>query len=317
MKSARYLLILLSLLPSLAMAQPGVFWPHEMTAKEQAHWPSFLQDYAKDLGTPPPGPVRLMAEWEEVQALVITWTLYPAILTEIVRYAVDECTVIIVTNDQLSVETQLQTAGIPLDNVEFLPVPFNSVWIRDYGPWTIYQGQVDSLSIADYIYNRPDRTSDDVIPHQVADYLALPLYSAEAEPYRWIHSGGNFLRDGLGNAWSSDLVLRENSGKDGREVAEYARLFFGVDDYRFLQRLPYDRIHHLDMHIRTLDEETLVIGQYPEGISDGPQIEANLAFIRNHYRTPFGRPYRILRQTMPPDNGSYPWNGGDYRTYSN
>jgi hypothetical protein len=30
------------------------------------------------------------------------------------------------------------------------------------------------------------------------------------------------------------------------------------------------------MHMRVIDEETIVIGEYPEGVSDGPQIEANI-----------------------------------------
>lgn len=282
--------------------------------------PAFIQqslDGSKSLNaTPPFSPVRTMAEWEEVEALMITWTAYPEILTEIVRYAVDEARVIIVTQNQSSVSNQLQNAGIALDNVEFLPVSFNSVWSRDYGPWTVYTNDADSLAIADYVYNRPQRPQDDQIPAAIADYFAVPLYNADDNPYRWVHSGGNHLRDGYYNAFSSDLVLQENSGKSGREIAEYARIFMGVEDYRIFRRLPYDGIHHLDMHMRTLDEETIAIGWYPEGVADGPQIEKNIEYLRNHFRTPYGNVYRIIRQQMPPEGGNYP-PFADYRTYSN
>ena len=53
--------------------------------------------------------------------------------------------------------------------------------------------------------------------------------------------------------------------------------FLGVDRYIKMNTLPYDQIHHIDMHMKLLDEETLLVGQYPPGIADGPQIEANLA----------------------------------------
>jgi hypothetical protein len=66
-----------------------------------------------------------------------------------------------------------------------------------------------------------------------------------------------------------------------------------------------------------LDEETLLIGQYPAGVADGPQIEANLQYVLDNFKTPFGTPYKVVRIPMPPENGQYPNNGGDYRTYAN
>ncbi|MEZ4984635.1 MAG: agmatine deiminase family protein [Saprospiraceae bacterium] len=155
--------------------------------------------------------------------------------------------------------------GIPLDRVIFVPGSFNSVWIQDYGPWTVYQDKVGERGISDYRYNRPARPLDDFVPYELADFIGLPLYNADENPYRWVHTGGNFLVDGMGTAYSSDLVLRENSGRTGREIEQWAQVFFGIDDYRMLYRLPFDTIHHLDMHLRLMDEETIAVGYYPEG----------------------------------------------------
>lgn len=264
----------------------------------------------------PPERVRTMAEWEEVEALVVSWRSYPDILTEVVRHAVRECSVYIIANDPFAVRVQLQSAGVPLDAVSFIPAAYNTVWIRDYGPWTVYQDDVDSRGISDYRYNRPHRTADDLVPYEVADYLSLPLFNADETPYQWIHTGGNFLPDGQGIAYSSDLVLRENSGKTGQEISRWAEVFFGIHDYRIVNRLLYDTIHHLDMHLRLLDEETIAVGTYPEGVADGPWIEDNIRYIQHHYRTPSGNPYRILRLQMPPQNGQYPPIAA-YRTYTN
>ena len=103
---------------------------------------------------------EVMAEWEEIQALTIAWEGFTPILTEIVRNSVDECKVIIACDDQDEVESYLQMNGVETANVEYLEVPTNSIWMRDYGQNTIYKDDVDSLYLVDWIYNRP-REDDD------------------------------------------------------------------------------------------------------------------------------------------------------------
>jgi hypothetical protein len=94
--------------------------------------------------------------------------------------------------------------------------------------------------------------------------------------------------------------------------------FMGIDRYVKMETLPYDGIHHIDMHMKLLDEETLLVGEYPAGIADGPQIELNLQYVLNNFNSPFGTPYKVIRIPQPPDGGGqYPHQGGDYRTYAN
>ncbi|MEL7220244.1 MAG: agmatine deiminase family protein [Bacteroidota bacterium] len=265
----------------------------------------------------PPETVRMMAEWEEAEAIVIAWSHdHEEILGQIAFHAAQECLVYVLAADELSAYYYLQAQEVDMDQIILPGLSYNSIWVRDYGPWTVYQNKVEERGISDFLYNRPLRTDDDQVPYELADYLSIPIFNADEAPYKWTHTGGNFLRDGLGTAYSSDLVLRENSGKTGLELAHYADVFFGVSDYRILNRLRYDTIHHLDMHMRILDEETIAVGHYPAGVADGPWIEENLSFIRNNYRTPYGKPYRIMRLDMPAHLGQYPPNG-HYRTYTN
>jgi hypothetical protein len=116
----------------------------------------------KDIN-PPPTPVRTMAEWEELQGILITWTSFTSILSQMVSYAQTEGLVFIVCTDSNSVKTYLTGQGVPLVNLRFLITSFNSIWCRDYGPWCVYSGVSDSLKFIDWIYNRP-RPQDDVIP---------------------------------------------------------------------------------------------------------------------------------------------------------
>ncbi|HEY3385648.1 MAG TPA: agmatine deiminase family protein [Saprospiraceae bacterium] len=302
------------------LAQSGGL-PHTATPEEEKSMADYLREKHSaaihNIPTPPPGQVRTMAEWEEIQALIITWSGQATILKEIVRNAVKECKVLIITTNPSNVTSQLISANIPMDSVEFVETPFNSIWVRDYGPWTVYKNDVDSLWLVDWIYNRP-RQNDDASPVAVAQHLNLPIYEATTAPYDWVHTGGNHLPDGMGTVFSSLLVLEENPEKTEAQIDSIANIFLGVKQYIKFPTLPFDGIHHLDMHMRVIDEETIFFGQYPEGVSDGPQIEANINYLTEEYNTAFGNKYNIVRLPMPPDgSGRYPSSGGAYRTYTN
>ncbi len=285
---------------------------------------------SRGITAPPDFPVRTMAEWEEVQSLVVTWRSYPEILKQIVRHAREECEVIIVCDDESEVIAYLQNDlyGGPIDdltNITFLQAEANSIWVRDYGPETIYRNEVDTLMLLDWIYNRP-RPDDDALSDVIAQHMGLPIYSTTAAPNDLVHTGGNFMADGFGTAFSSRLVLDENgpSGDFNQTVKDQAQVeaimsdYMGIDPGRYIlmETLPYDAIHHIDMHMKLLDEETLLVGEFPAGLSDGPQIEANIGFIDN-YNSVFGTPYEFIRIPMPPSTGgNFPPNAS-YRTYAN
>lgn len=290
--------------------------PHWMTEEESVLWQTYRYPVNPLFSDPPPSPVRGMAEWEELQGVIITWTSQLTILRQIVDYAQEEGLVYIICSDSNSVKSYLQSYGIPLYNIKYLITSFNSIWVRDYGPWTAYTNDFDTLNIIDWIYNRP-RPLDDVIPVFFANYINAPIYQTTTSPYNLTHTGGNLMVDGHGTAFSSKLILNENPTKTEAQIDEIMNKFLGVNRYIKMNNLPYDQIHHIDMHMKLLDEETLLVGKYPTGVADGPQIEANLQYVLNNFQTCFGRSYKVVRIPMPPDqNGQYP-PSGQYRTYTN
>ncbi len=290
--------------------------PHLMTEGESVLWKNYNYPVNPLFTSPPSSPVRGMAEWEELQGVIITWTSQLTILRQIVDYAQEEGIVYIICSDSNSVKTYLQQNNIPLRNLKYLITGFNSIWVRDYGPWNAYTNDDDTLNIIDWIYNRP-RPLDDITPAFFANYIGAPLYETTTSPYNLTHTGGNLMVDGHGTAFSSKLILNENPSKTEAQIDEIMNKFLGINRYIKMNTLPYDQIHHIDMHIKLLDEETLLVGQYPPGVADGPQIEANLQYVINNFQTCFGRQSKVVRIPMPPDqNGQYP-PSGQYRTYTN
>jgi len=313
--------------------------PRYMTAEEklllqlQPAKPSGV--LSQGITDPPTVSVRTMAEWEELQAILISWNgnaTWLNILVEIVRAAREECREVVSCNTQGNIDAAKNTltaAGVDIaSNVEFLIVPTNSIWVRDYGPNCVYANDVDSLYLVDWIYNRP-RPKDDTLSRKIATYMGLPLYETRVAPFDLVHTGGNFMADGMGMAFSSKLLLEENdatnpfgfSNHSEAEIDAIMQDFMGIARYPKMETLPYDGIHHIDMHMKLLDEETLLVGKYPEGVSDGPQIEANLAYILDNFKTSFGTPFKVVRVPMPNyyNNSQYPPYANDalYPTYAN
>ena len=157
-----------------------------------------------------------MAEWEEIEVLTITWsTSYgiteEVILGQIVEHAVSECDVIIICDDQNGVANYLTGIGISTANVSFIEANFDNIWIRDYGQNTVYKNDVEERILVDWIYNR-NRPNDDLVAEYIADFLDIDMYNTTEPPYDLMATGGNFMSDGMGTAFSSKLIEEENSG---------------------------------------------------------------------------------------------------------
>ncbi len=304
---------------------PIGFYPGEELLME-AYLQNIYNNPSRAITTPPGLPSRTAAQWEEVQALVITWTGFPTILAQIVDAAQEECTVIIHCSDSNTVKSDLVASSVPLTNIKYIEVAYNSIWIRDYGANTCYLNDVDSLVLVDWIYNRP-RPDDDVIPEAYSALLGIPLFSTTVAPNNLMNTGGNWMIDGMGTALASELILDENDGSGSYAlpypthsetvINQIVDDYHGINRYAKMTVLPNDGIHHIDMHMKFLDEKTILVGEFPLGISDGPQMEANLQYILTNYNNAFGNPYNIVRVPMPPSTGGNYAPVASYRTYSN
>jgi agmatine/peptidylarginine deiminase len=325
MKKIYFLLLALafSLAPQLFAQQPPL--PKGLTAAES----ELISGYnfrGNRRTAPPASPVRTAAEWEEVEYLVVTWDpSFQNILRQIVAVGVTECTVIITTQQQEAVSTYLTSNGVDLTNIIFLDQPFNSIWTRDYSGNTVYTNDVGDRALVDWIYNRP-RPLDNAMPSAHAAATGSPIYITDSGLNDLVNTGGNFMSDGLGNAFASELILDENAvgnpygvtPKSETQIDGIMQAYMGINNYIKMPVLPFDGIHHIDMHMKLLDEETLLVSRYPDGVADGPQIEENIQYILDNHVSPFGTPYRIKRIDSPPStSGSYPDTNGFYRTYSN
>ena len=338
----KYRIFPLAIALAFASIASGQTWPNQITQEERDYIEriGFEQKITRGITTPPEyDNLRAAAEWEEIEALTIAWEGFECILKQITAAAVSECKVIIFTETPNSTSNYLSgnSCGGPvsLENVEIVNVELNSIWIRDYGANTVYGSWNDDRILVDWMYNRP-RPYDDVIPDELGQYMGIDVYSTTAEPNDLMNTGGNYMSDGFGLAFESELIIDENNGDTNWwttfpnhtlvEIENILEEFMGIETLVTMETLPFDGIHHIDMHMKLLNESTLIVSEYPDGLSDGPQINANIDYILSNFSTKWGTPFDVIRIPSPPSTsgafpGSQPELGneidGYYRTYSN
>ena len=241
---------------------------------------------------PPSGEVRFPGEYEPMQAVMIVYPL--GIPLELVREMAEDCKVITVvrSSNQHYAEMDFESVGVNMDNVEFLNANTDSYWIRDFGPWYIFDGK--KPAIVDNKYNRP-RPNDDVLPAEFAEYWDIPMYGMNV-----VHTGGNMMQDGFGVGVSDDIVVKESVAQGITEEQVYERMksYLGIDPYHVTIDPQGDYIAHVDCWGKFLAPDKIMLARVPES---NPRYEY-YEEVADYFATTncvWGYPYRIYRVDIP------------------
>jgi agmatine deiminase len=252
---------------------------------------------------PPFAPVRNIAEYEPATGVLIRYPL--GVGYGVIKEMAEDVTVfVIVSSEKLATAvSEFVANGVDTTQVDWVVAPTNSIWTRDYGPWFVFDGNGDQV-IIDHYYNRP-RPDDDVIPVVLGHLWNLPVVS-----HGMWHAGGNYMTEGHGLSFSSDLVWDENWMFTHDEIAQFWRDYYGVDDYEVIPDISETGIHHIDTWGKLLDEETVLMKQVDPSHVDYARIEANAATVAG-LTDKYGRPFRVVRVNCPPIAS------GDVAAYTN
>ena len=187
---------------------------------------------------PPPTPVRNVAEYERMQGVLIRYPF--GISTEMISEMSEDITVycLVSSSQQSSAFNALENGGVNLDNVEFVIGSTDSYWTRDYGPWWVVDGD-RNMAIVDFTYNRP-RPNDNDAPLKMSNHLEVPFYASDI-----VHTGGNYMTDGLGISASTDIVYTENSIPD-EDVDSLMQDYYGINIYHVVDDPNNTYIDHID-----------------------------------------------------------------------
>lgn len=266
--------------------------PHEMTPEEE-----LIRDLigADARITPPPSaqPVRAVAEFEHMQGVLVRYPLGIGvnIVAEMSEDALIYC--IVISSQQAQAQSTFQNGGVNMDNVVWFNAYTDSWWVRDYGPWFIFDAD-ENVGVVDPVYNRP-RPNDDEIPEEFASFVGWDLYQPDL-----IHTGGNWMVDGREIAASSDLVYEENPGKTPAQIAQIVEDYMGIGTYHVRPDVNGEYIEHIDCWGKFLAPDKVLIREVPTWHSQYDEIEDVVTYFANQ-NSAYGWPYEVVRVWTPGD----------------
>lgn len=249
---------------------------------------------------PPAGFVRPVAEWEPAQAVLIAYPGNFGVPYSLIAELSQDTRVITIvetSNQQNTVTNNYNNNGVNMANCSFHIAPLNSYWVRDFGPWFIMVNN-EEIAVVDFPYNRPSRADDDNIPVVMSSYLGMNLYGMNL-----MHTGGNYMCDGMGAAASTDLVTDENMSLNLAQIDTLMKQFMGVDRHYITADPLGDYIKHIDCWGKFLDVDKILIASVPVSNPQYNEYEAMAAFWASQISS-YGNNYQVFR-VYEPDGQPY------------
>jgi agmatine deiminase len=291
------ILILLVITISALNAQwynDNPFSAHYLTADEYLNSDLYSRNFYET--DPPEGNPNNVAEFEHMQAVMVR---YPFGITyALIAEMSQEITVITIVENQSQENTVLSSYnsnGVNTDNCEFLHAPSDSYWTRDYGPMFARHGN-DEIGIVNFDYNRP-RPNDNDIPIELAEYLGIELFGMNV-----IHTGGNYMTDGMGISASTTIVYTESASEGISQAQVDQRMFdyLGIEEYHVVEDPNNTYIDHIDCWGKFLDVDKILLRSVPESHAQYDEIEATADYF-SQQTSSYGTPYEIYRVYTPND----------------
>ncbi len=280
--------------------------PQELRGKYHAlRWEELSsQKNTRDLiVTNPPENPRSIAEFEPNQGVIVaapssffgvSFGVPYSLIAELSQE--DTVYLICASSNQSSVSATLQNNGVNMNHLKFVSHSIDSYWCRDYSPWFIEYGD-KQVGMIDYVYNRP-RPNDDEITNYFGSYFDKPVFGMNV-----VHTGGNYMTDGLGVAASCSASLDVENSEDGytytpAQLDTIFKNYLGITNYMHLDDPLNDYIAHIDCWGKFIDVDKVVITRVPTSNSQYAAYEAMADYWANQTSS-YGNKYKVYRTYSP------------------
>jgi agmatine deiminase len=175
---------------------------------------------------------------------------------------------------ELKARRVLDRIGVLADQVEFVRIPANRGWTRDFGPIFLRSDDSSSqVTIARFQFNAwaryPDWQKDNRIPERVSAKFQIPLISVTYQKQKVVLEGGSIDVNGQGTLLTTeeclldDVIQVRNPGFSRQDYEEVFRRYLGVTQVLWLGHgISGDDTHgHVDDLCRFVDPYTVVLCQ--------------------------------------------------------
>jgi agmatine deiminase len=238
---------------------------------------------------------RTIAEYDTVAGVVMYWNPgnnqnYDQIVTAVVNGIQPRATVYMQTNGDYHQQNMISTFmshGVPILNIEFIPVDGYRIWIRDHGPFSIYDDdELAFIGFNDLATNHGDQD----LPQRLAEHWDINYYDF----MHIIFDGGNYMVDKHNRLFATDRLYSNNPGIPPNHIDTILESYMGIDTIFTFSALSSDYWGHLDMQIKLLNDTTFIISTVDTWHADYQILQNNLAALQA-IEHPEGKEYTIVQ----------------------
>jgi agmatine deiminase len=222
---------------------------------------------------------RMPAEWEPHVATILAWpherrdwpgklAAIPWVFGEVVRHLVPGERVRILVDDaraERSAGRVLARSGVDLGRVDFLRIPTDRSWTRDYGPLFVRRDQDGDVALTNWRFKGwakyPNWRRDDAVPDRLARRLGRRQWKLDV-----VLEGGSLDVNGRGTLLTTEECLlspvqARNPGLGRDRLERILGDHLGVRKVLWLGRgIAGDDTHgHVDDLARFVDSRTVII----------------------------------------------------------
>lgn len=243
------------------------------------------------------GPIRLPAQWEPLEAVLLTWpVLYPPLWPAYAEMAEAISEVaradILVTDSAWAgaIALYLERRGhIQGGQLRFVRVPVDDIWVRDYGPFVGFQADGTRAAL-DAVYHplaAYPSAQDDIVPQRYAALEHIPVRSLDIYT-----EGGNFWSDGRGTLLMTDGLYARNPQLDRAEVLRRLHAAFAFDKLILVDSVKGEHTGHVDLVFKLADARTVLLNA-PSLFLNRSRLERTRHVLERETNAA-GEPYRLF-----------------------
>ncbi len=258
---------------------------------------------------------RLPAEWEEQDGVLMAWPhegtdwvglhAVQHVTIDIARQITRFERLLMVAPDIEEAGQAMADAGLPLDRVRLCGVETNDTWARDFGPVTVFEGERPVM--LDFGFNGWGLKFPSGLDNQINRKLAGcgVFGKAPLETTGFILEGGSIDSDGRGTILTTSTCLlsaNRNPHLSRSGIEDFLRRVLGAQRVLWIDNghlAGDDTDAHVDTLARFCPDDTIIYTACddPADRHYGP-LEKMAGELRC-FRTPEGRPYRLLALPWP------------------
>ena len=239
--------------------------------------------------------LRLPAEWEPSEAVVITWpVLFPGFwdfYRDLVAAIAPVARVDVLIPHAIYAPAVLAYLGEGWQDdrrLRLLVTASDDIWIRDYGPLTCIDKAAQRVMV-DAIFDPPEMlfTNDDSFPVRYAAHQGC------ASRHLALHlEGGNLWSDGQGTIIATEGLYARNFPMPPDDVRQRLLEGLGAETLIVVPPLRMEGTGHVDVFVKLATPDTVLVTE-PRSIVNGRRL-AEAAEVLRASRNATGCSYRVV-----------------------